>query len=273
MRSYAKLSLARPLIMGIVNVTPDSFTDGGEFFNTDAAIAHGLRLLGDGADILDIGGESTRPGARPVGSNEEARRVLPVITELAKSGATISIDTRHADVMSKALKAGASIINDVDALEGNGSLAVAAESDVAIVLMHMKGQPATMMDDPSYEDVISEVHDYLGERIATCLSAGITKDRIAIDPGIGFGKTRDQNLEIINNLDRLVEHGCPVLVGLSRKFGKHKPPKYRLPESIAVMVTSVINGAEIVRVHDVSETRDALLAIRYEGAQNTVTKR
>jgi dihydropteroate synthase len=266
LRSFANLSIERPLIMGIVNVTPDSFTDGGDFFDASAAISHGQKLLEDGADILDIGGESTRPGATPINSEEEARRVLPVITELAKAGATISIDTRHADVMEKALDAGAAILNDVAALEGEGSLQIAAKSDAAIVLMHMKGEPATMMDDPNYEDVVSEVRDYLDGRIAACVKAGIEIERIAIDPGFGFGKTRDQNLELINNLDRLAELGCPILVGLSRKFGKQKPAKDRLPESLAVVVKSVINGAEIVRVHDVAETRDALAAIRYEGA-------
>ena len=265
-RRFANLSLDRPLIMGIVNVAPDSFTDGGDFFDADAAIKHGLQLLQEGADILDIGGESTRPGATPVTSDEEAERVLPVITELAKTGTLISIDSRHADVMGKALAAGASILNDVTALEGEGSLDVAAQSSAPVILMHMKGQPATMMDDPSYEDVVSEVSDYLAQRIEICLAAGIAKERIAIDPGFGFGKTRDQNLQLINNLDRLVELGCPVLVGLSRKFGKHKEPKNRLPESLAVAIKSVINGAEIVRVHDVAETRDALAALRYEGA-------
>ena len=199
-RRFANLSLDRPLIMGIVNVTPDSFTDGGDFFDADAAIKHGLQLLQEGADILDIGGESTRPGATPVTSDEEAERVLPVITELAKTGTLISIDSRHADVMGKALAAGASILNDVTALEGEGSLDVAAQSSAPVILMHMKGQPATMMDDPSYEDVVSEVSDYLAQRIEICLAAGIAKERIAIDPGFGFGKTRDQNLQLINNL-------------------------------------------------------------------------
>tara|TARA_B100000315_G_scaffold237285_2_gene253926 strand:- start:1135 stop:1935 length:801 start_codon:yes stop_codon:yes gene_type:complete len=266
MRSFANLSLDRPLIMGIVNVTPDSFTDGGEFFDAASAVDHGKKLLDDGADILDIGGESTRPGASPVRSPEEADRVLPVIEGLAKTGAVISIDTRHANVMVSALDAGASILNDVSALTGEGSLAVAAKSDAAIVLMHMKGEPATMMDNPAYEDVVGEVSNYLGARVAACVAAGIDKARIAIDPGFGFGKTRDHNLELINNLDQLQEHGCPILVGLSRKFGKHKSPKDRLPESLAVAVKSVLNGAEIVRVHDVAETRDALAALRVEGA-------
>ena len=264
LRKFANLSLEIPLIMGIVNVTPDSFTDGGDFFDPDAAIAHGLKLLADGADILDIGGESTRPGAAPVSSDEEASRVLPVITELAKTGATISIDTRHADVMEKALAAGATVINDVAALQGEGSLEVAANSNAPIVLMHMKGEPSTMMDDPTYKDVVSEVREYLEGRIEACLAAGIAKERIAIDPGFGFGKTRNQNLELIDNLDRFKKLGCAVLVGLSRKFAKHKGAKDRLPESLAVAVKSVLNGADIVRVHDVAETRDALAALRFE---------
>jgi len=271
LRSFANLSLDHPLIMGIVNVTPDSFTDGGEFFDASydsgKAIDHGFKLLADGADILDIGGESTRPGASPVSSAEEAKRVLPVIEGLAKSGAVISIDTRHAEIMEKALDAGVSIVNDVTALEGEGALAVAAKSNAAIVLMHMKGEPATMMDNPTYEDVVGEVNSYLGARAEACVAAGIGKDRIAIDPGFGFGKTRDHNLELINNLGELEKHGCPILVGLSRKFGKHKNPKDRLAESLSVMIKSVINGANIVRVHDVAETRDALAALVSEAVK------
>jgi dihydropteroate synthase len=249
--------------MGIVNVTPDSFTDGGDFVGKEHAIAHGKRLLEDGADILDIGGESTRPGAVPVTPDEELRRVLPVITELAKLGAIISVDTRHSYVMEKAIEAGATVLNDVTALEGKGSLNIAANSKACIVLMHMRGSPLTMMDDTRYHNLVSEVSDYLGFRISACLSAGIGLERIAIDPGFGFGKTREQNLELIDNLDFFGRHQCPILVGLSRKFGKHKPAKNRLPESLAVAVKSVINGADIVRVHEVAETRDALSAIHY----------
>jgi dihydropteroate synthase len=261
---FASLSLERPLIMGIVNVTPDSFTDGGDFFDTETAIFHGLKLIKDGADILDIGGESTRPGAFPVDPKEEARRVLPVIAELARSGAIISVDTRNANVMKQAIEEGAGIINDVSALEGRGSLQIAAESGATVVLMHMKGTPEMMMNNTSYDDIVSEVNSYFGFRIEACVSEGIELERIAIDPGFGFGKTRDQNLELINKLDHFTKHMCPILVGLSRKFGKHKPVKDRLPESLAVAVKSVINGAQIVRTHDVAETRDALAAIRYE---------
>jgi dihydropteroate synthase len=263
---FANFSLDRPLIMGIVNVTPDSFTDGGEFFGAEIAIEHGLKLIKDGADILDIGGESTRPGAVPVDPCEEVKRVLPVINELSKLGAVVSVDTRNASVMEQALEAGASIINDVSALEGIGSLEVAAKSGASVILMHMNGDPTTMMSNTDYNDIVSEINNYFALRIEACVSEGIDLERIAIDPGFGFGKTRNQNLEIINKLERFNEHLCPILVGLSRKFGKQKSAKNRLPESLAVTVKAVINGAQIVRTHDVSETRDALAAIRYEGA-------
>ena len=249
--------------MGIVNVTPDSFTDGGEFFGKEHAIEHGKKLLEEGADILDLGGESTRPGATPVTPDEELRRILPVVTELAKLGAIISVDTRHSYVMEKAIEAGATVLNDVTALEGKGSLDVAANSDASIVLMHMRGSPPTMMSDTRYHNLVAEVNDYLRLRISACLSAGIGLERIAIDPGFGFGKTREQNLELIDNLEVLGRNECPILVGLSRKFGKHKRAKNRLPESLAVAIKSVINGANIVRVHEVAETRDALAAIQY----------
>jgi len=247
--------------MGIINVTPDSFTDGGDYFDASSAIEHGKKLLDDGADILDVGGESTRPGATRVSIKEELRRVLPVVAELAKSGAVISIDTRHSYVMKKALELGATVLNDVSALEGEGSLDVAANSNASIVLMHMKGSPQTMMDDPKYDDVVLEVSNYLGLRISTCLAAGISIERIGIDPGFGFGKTPAQNFTLIDNLNYLKKHKCAILVGLSRKFGKYKPPKERLPESLALAIKSVVNGANILRVHDVKETRAALLAI------------
>ena len=262
LRSFANLSLERPLIMGIVNVTPDSFSDGGAFFFEEQAIEQGKQLLKDGADILDLGGESTRPGAIPVSPDEETRRVVPVITELAKLGAIISVDTRNSCVMERALEAGASVLNDVTALQGKRSLEVAASSHASVILMHMRGSPATMMNNTNYGNLVAEVRDYLGMRISACLSAGIELNRIAIDPGFGFGKTREQNLELITNLNELDQHQCAVVVGLSRKFGKHKPAKERLPESLAVTVKSVINGANIVRVHEVAETRDALAAIR-----------
>jgi dihydropteroate synthase len=262
LRSFANLSLERPLIMGIVNVTPDSFSDGGAFFFEEQAIEQGKQLLKDGADILDLGGESTRPGAIPVSPDVETRRVVPVIAELAKLGAIISVDTRHSCVMERALEAGATVLNDVTALESKRSLDVAANSQASVILMHMRGSPATMMNNTNYGNLVAEVSDYLGVRITACLSAGIELNRIAIDPGFGFGKTREQNLELITNLNELNKHQCPVVVGLSRKFGKHKPAKERVPESLAVTIKSVINGANIVRVHDVAETRDALAAIQ-----------
>ena len=248
--------------MGIVNITPDSFSDGGKYFSKEHAIKHGEKLLEDGADILDLGGESTRPGATPVGPDEEIRRVVPVIAELAKLGAIISVDTRHPCVMERALEAGATVLNDVTALRSKRSLDVAANSHASVILMHMRGLPSTMMNNTNYGNLVTEVSDYLGFRISACLSAGIELKRIAIDPGFGFGKTREQNLELIENLKVLNKHQCPVLVGLSRKFGKHKPAKERVPESLAVTIKSVINGANIVRVHDVAETRDALAAIQ-----------
>ena len=266
LRNFLGLPLDRPLIMGIVNVTPDSFSDGGRYFNTREAISHGLKQLEDGADIIDVGGESTRPGALPVDLEEELRRVIPVIKELVKSGARISIDTRNSEVMKRALESGVSILNDVSALEGEGSLEIARQSDAAIILMHMNGTPETMMNNTEYHDVVEYVDEYLGRRITSCVTAGINRERIAIDPGFGFGKTRDQNLEIVNNLHVLIKHGCPILVGLSRKFGYHKPVDCRLPESLAIAVKAVINGADIVRVHDVAETYAALQAIRYGGS-------
>jgi dihydropteroate synthase len=249
--------------MGIVNVTPDSFSDGGCFLSHEKAIKHSIKLLEEGADIIDLGGESTRPGALPVSPDEEIRRVLPVIKELAKLGAIISIDTRNARVMEKAMDAGATIINDVSALKGKNSLNVAANSGAFVVLMHMKGVPATMMNNTHYNNVVSDVSDYLGRRISSCLMAGIELERIAIDPGFGFGKTRQQNLELIDNLGYFSKHNCPILVGLSRKFGTHKAMLNRLPETLAVSIKSVIHGADIVRVHDVAEMRDALRAIQH----------
>lgn len=241
--------------MGIVNATPDSFSDGGDTFEPDDAIARGLRLMRDAADIIDVGGESTRPGAVPVDPDEELRRVLPVVTALAKAGAVVSIDTRHAAVMAAAVKAGAKIINDVTALDGDaGSLAVAADSGADIVLMHMPGTPQTMRAHARYEDVVEEVFAYLGRRIALCEAAGIARARLAVDPGFGFGKLAADNERLLAGLHRFTELGCPILVGLSRKFGKGKPPKERLAESLEKARQAVALGANIVRVHDVAET-------------------
>jgi dihydropteroate synthase len=245
--------------MGIVNVTPDSFSDAGETFAHDEAIARGLRQMRDGADIIDVGGESTRPGATPVTPIEETQRVLPVVAALSAAGAVVSIDTRHAAVMAACTAAGARIINDVSALEGDAdSLAVAAHSGADIVLMHMPGTPQTMRDHAGYDDVVDEVFTYLARRMAACEAAGIARNRLAIDPGFGFGKFAADNERLLAGLDRFRALGCPILVGLSRKFGKGKGPKERLADSVEKARQATANGADIVRVHDVSETVNAL---------------
>jgi dihydropteroate synthase len=241
--------------MGIVNATPDSFSDGGETFAHADAIARGLEQLRDGADIIDIGGESTRPGAARVTPDEEIRRVLPVVTALATAGAVVSIDTRHAAVMTAAVRAGARIINDVSALDGDpASLAVATRSGADIVLMHMPGTPQTMRDHAQYGDVVEEVIAYLAARITACEAAGIARSRLAVDPGFGFGKMAEDNERLLAGLERFKTLDCPILVGLSRKFGKGKPPKERLAESLEKARQAVALGANIVRVHDVAET-------------------
>ena len=259
-RTFAGLPLTRPLIMGIINVTPDSFTDGGDYLDSTKAIDHGYRLIEEGADILDIGGESTRPGAAPVDPGEEIRRVIPVVKSLSDTGIPISIDSRRGQVMTAALEAGAVIINDVSALTGNPkSLSVAAASQASVVLMHMKGDPASMAKHSIYDDVVAEVNAYLAARIATCLQAGINKDRLAVDPGFGFGKTSGQNLTMIDRLNEFTVHECPILVGLSRKFGISKQPKDRLSESLAFAAKALAHGAAIFRVHDVADTRKVLV--------------
>jgi dihydropteroate synthase len=245
--------------MGIVNVTPDSFSDGGDTFAPDDAVARGLQQMKDGADIIDIGGESTRPGATPVSPDEEARRVVPVVTALARAGAVVSIDTRHAAVMAAAVAAGARIINDVSALEGEAaSLGVAAASGADIVLMHMPGTPQTMRDHAHYADVVEDVFAYLARRIAACEAAGIARERLCIDPGFGFGKVAEDNERLLGRLGRFTDLGCPILVGLSRKFGKGLPPKERLVQSLAKAAEAVARGADILRVHDVVETVEML---------------
>jgi dihydropteroate synthase len=248
--------------MGIVNATPDSFSDGGDTFAPDDAIARGLQQVRDGADIIDIGGESTRPGATPVTPDEEIRRVLPIVSALAQSGAVVSIDTRHAAVMKAAVDAGARIINDVSALEGDpDSLHVAARSGADIVLMHMPGTPQTMRAQARYGDVVEDVFAYLAARIAACEAVGIARSRLAVDPGFGFGKMADDNERLLAGLGRFMALGCPILVGLSRKFGKGKPPKERLAESLEKARQAVTLGAHIVRVHDVAESVDMLAKI------------
>jgi len=257
-----------PVIMGIINVTPDSFSDGGDFFEARRAIDHGLGMLEQGADILDVGGESTRPGADPVSPDEEIGRVLPVIEALTAAGATVSIDTRHASVMRAALAAGAGIINDVTALTGDpDSLAAAAESDAPVVLMHMRGEPRTMQTAPDYDDAPLDVCDHLAGRIEACVAAGIARDRITVDPGIGFGKTVEHNTEILRKLAVFHGLGCPLLIGVSRKsfigaLSRGERAKDRLGGSLAAGLAALSQGAQILRVHDVAETRQAMAVWR-----------
>jgi dihydropteroate synthase len=250
-------------VMGVVNVTPDSFSDGGEFRDPATAIAHGRRLAAEGADILDIGGESTRPGAQPVDADEELRRVLPVIEALAKVDARISIDTTKTEVAGRALDAGASLVNDVSAFRFAPELAeLVAEADADCCLMHMLGEPRTMQDDPRYDDVVADVKAFLEERMEFATAAGVREERIWLDPGIGFGKTVEHNLELLRRLDEIVALGRPVVVGTSRKsfLGKltGKPEKKRLPGTIATNVIALERGAQIFRVHDVAEVAEAL---------------
>ena len=263
-RSFAGFALTRPLLMGIVNVTPDSFSDGGDFARVEDAIAHGRRLVQEGADIVDIGGESTRPGSAPTAVAEELARVEPVVAALASAGACVSIDTRRAPVMRAAIAAGARIVNDVTALTADAeSLAVVAKSGASVVLMHMQGDPATMQQAPQYRDAPAEIADYLRGRVAACRAAGMPDERIAIDPGIGFGKTVEHNVQILARLDRFTDVGVAVLVGLSRKgfigkLSRGESPKAREPGSIAGAIAAAEGGADILRVHDVAATRQAL---------------
>lgn len=262
--TFAGLSLERPAIMGIVNVTPDSFSDGGDRYDPAAAIAAGRAMREAGAAILDVGGESTRPGAEPVGVEEECARVLPVIEALAGEGALVSIDSRHAAVMRAAVEAGAAIVNDVTALTGDPeSLGTVAALQAPAILMHMQGEPRTMQADPRYGDVVAEVRDFLAERAAACEAAGIARANICIDPGIGFGKTVAHNLALLKHLDALVALGYPVLIGASRKafigkLSRGEAPKQRLGGSLAVALAAAERGAAILRVHDVAETAQAL---------------
>jgi len=257
-----KLSLECPLVMGVVNVTPDSFSDGGLHASTEQAIAHARRLAGEGADILDIGGESTRPGAQAVGLDEERRRVLPVLEALADAGLPLSIDTRKPELMIEAIAAGAAMVNDVTALRTPAALAAVARAPVAVCLMHMQGEPGTMQENPTYRDVVREVRDFLGERIAAAERAGIARNRIVVDPGFGFGKTVEHNLALLRALGEFRSLGAALMVGLSRKamLGKltGREPRERVPASVAASLLAVQNGAQIVRVHDVAATRDAL---------------
>ena len=254
-----------PVVMGVVNVTPDSFSDGGEWLDPDAAIAHGRALVAQGAAILDIGGESTRPGAEPVGEAEELRRVVPVLDGLAGAGARLSIDTSKACVAAAALDAGASIVNDVTALRGDPEMAaLVAERGCDVCLMHMLGEPRTMQRDPRYDDVVADVRAFLAARLEHAIEAGIEAQRVWLDPGIGFGKTIDHNLELLARLDEIVALGRPVVVGTSRKsflgtLTGGRAPVDRVAGTIATNVIALTRGASVFRVHDVVEARDALL--------------
>ena len=251
--------------MGVVNVTPDSFSDGGEFLDAGAAIAHGRRLAAEGADILDVGGESTRPGSEPVPPEEQRRRVLPVIEALAGEGAQVSIDTTHLAVAEPAVAAGAGYVNDVTAFRSDPELAgFVADRDLDCCLMHMLGEPRTMQVDPRYDDVVDDVKAFLEARMAYAVDEGVAEERIMLDPGIGFGKTIDHNLELLRRLDEIVALGRPVVVGTSRKsfLGRitgRDGVKERVPGTIATNVLALARGASVFRVHDVAESRDALL--------------
>jgi len=259
------LTLERPLIMGVVNVTPDSFSDGGRFFGTQQALEHARVLIEEGADILDIGGESSRPGAEPVGLDEELRRVMPVLEQLAQMPVPVSVDTCKPEVMRRAIAAGAAMVNDINALREPGALEAVAQSQAAVCLMHMQGEPRSMQRDPQYEDVVAEVTAFLAQRVEAAQQAGIARERIVIDPGFGFGKNTGHNLELLQGLSTIAGLGQPVLVGLSRKslFGKitGKPVADRVSASVAAALLAVERGAALVRVHDVAATRDALLVL------------
>lgn len=257
------LPLERPLVMGVVNITPDSFSDGGKFLDRAAALTHARRLVDEGADLLDLGGESTRPGAQPVSEQEELARVIPVLEALADSRVPVSVDTRRPGVMRAALAHGASMINDVDALSAPGALEAVADTDCAVCLMHKRGDPATMQRDPRYDEVVSEVAGYLAGRIAAARAAGVAADRIVADPGFGFGKTLGHNLTLLKRLPELARLGVPLLVGWSRKSSlgelTGRAAEDRLAGSLAAALLALHGGAKILRVHDVKETRDVVL--------------
>lgn len=261
---FGGISLDRPIVMGVVNVTPDSFSDGGRYFGAAEAIAHGVSLLEAGADIIDVGGESTRPGATPVAPEEEIARIEPVIRSLAERGARVSVDTRHAAVMEAAAAAGASIINDVTGLEGDpGSLRVASALGLSVVVMHMQGDPRSMQTAPSYRFAPLDIYDYLEERVSACLAAGIQLGNICVDPGIGFGKTVAHNVQVLSLIGVLHGIGSAVLLGASRKsfiagLSDGATADKRLSGSVSAALVGAAQGVQIFRVHDVSDTRQAL---------------
>jgi dihydropteroate synthase len=258
------LDLSRPLVMGILNVTPDSFSDGGRFNRLDLALAQAEQLLADGADLLDIGGESTRPHAAPVSVEQEMQRVLPLLERLQGCGVPLSLDTRRTPVMRAGLEIGVDLVNDVSALEDQGALQLVAASQAGICLMHKQGNPDSMQHNPLYQDVVAEVGDYLGRRVALCLAAGVAPERLLADPGFGFGKTLEHNLQLLRRLPEVeTRAGVPLLVGMSRKsmLGEltgEAVAEQRLGASVAVAMEAARRGARIIRVHDVKATRQAL---------------
>jgi dihydropteroate synthase len=265
-----RLSLAHPLIMGVVNITPDSFSDGGDYFEADRACARARELVAEGADILDIGGESSRPGAQPVSLDEERRRVLPVLEEAVRLGVPVSVDTTKPELMREAIALGASVINDISALGAAGAADVIVDNNVGVCLMHMLGTPASMQVAPAYQDVVSDVSMFLVQRARSLLDRGVDAARIVLDPGFGFGKTDEHNTALLRALPAIAARGFPVMVGLSRKsqLGRiigNQDAKARLGASIAAALAAVSKGAAILRVHDVAATRDALLVWRELG--------
>lgn len=260
---FAGLEMAKPHLMGVINTTPDSFSDGGAHLAPATAIASGMAMWQAGASVIDIGGESTRPGAAPITRNQELARVLPPITGLARQNIRLSIDTRHAEVMTRACAAGAAIINDVEALRRDGALDAAAASGAPVIIMHMQGQPETMQDEPHYEFAPVDIYQFLEERIDAAVAAGIAKSHIAVDPGFGFGKTVAHNLQILNWLSLFHGLGVPILFGASRKstiakLSKDEPADQRLAGSLALAMAAYRQGAQLLRVHDVGETAQAL---------------
>ncbi len=265
------LDLSRPVVMGVLNVTPDSFSDGGRYLDLEAAVARGEAIVAEGAAIIDVGGESTRPGAAPVDAEEEIRRVIPVIERLAAAlPIPVSVDTRKPAVMRRAIAAGAAMVNDVEALAAPGAVEAVAASGAAACLVHMQGDPATMQDAPRYADVVAEVRAYLAARARACLAAGIPRERLVVDPGFGFGKTLEHNLALLRELPGLAADGLPVLAGLSRKrmIGAltGRADGDRLAGSLAAAVLAAQGGARIIRAHDVRETADALAVVAAAGS-------
>ena len=260
------LELSRPLIMGVVNITPDSFSDGGRYLEPGAAIEHARELLEQGADLIDLGAESSRPGVEvKLSAEQELERLMPVLKSLRDAPVPVSIDTTKPEVMRAAIEAGASLVNDISALRSPGALEAVAASNVGVCLMHMQGEPRTMQQAPRYRDVVSEVKAFLVERVAAAETAGIGRERIVIDPGFGFGKTVEHNFELLRHLERFADTGIPVLAGWSRKSTlgviTGRPAGERLAASVAAALLAVQHGARIVRVHDVAATRDALAVL------------